>query len=243
MYTHMTFAFGLLDTLLTRRGFFFPKKYDMIETTRPKGNAPSANKRFIRRFIMFHSFFTSPALLEAAEKAFVWQDHTAKLLTTVFLSMVPTFEGRYAVVTAIGMGLPVIFSYFLAFLCSSLPVPFILLLLRPVLDWFYTLPIKPVRKFAEWLEKRSERKRAKMHTKKSGFMGWLSEHLSAETMELVALYIFVALPLPGTGVWTGSAIATLFEMPRGKSAAVILLGNATACLITTLATTGIISLF
>lgn len=186
----------------------------------------------------------SPRLLEALSSTFVWQDHMSKLLTTAFLSMIPTFEGRYAVVTSIAMGIPVLFSYILAFVCSSIPVPFILLLLRPILDWFYTLPIKPVRKFAAWLENRSTKKRAKMaNNKKTGVMGWLSNHVSSDTLELIALYIFVAVPLPGTGVWTGSAIATLFEMPRGKSAAVILLGNATACLLTTLATTGVLTIF
>ena len=115
-------------------------------------------------------------------------------------------------------------------------------LLRPVLDWFYTLPIKPVRKFAQWLERRSARKREKMHSDRKGVMGWLANHVSAETLELIGLYVFVALPLPGTGAWTGSAIATLFEMPRGKSFLAILLGNFTACLITTLATPGVVNL-
>ena len=55
------------------------------------------------------------------------------------------------------------------------------------------------------------------------------------------MYLFVALPLPGTGVWTGSAVATLFEMPRIKALVVILLGNVTACLITTLAATGVLA--
>ena len=119
-------------------------------------------------------------------------------------------------------------------------MPFILLLLRPVLDWFYTLPIKPVQKFAAWLEKRSARKREKMHSdNQKGLMGRLGRHVSADTLELIALYVFVAVPLPGTGVWTGSAIATLFEMPRGKSAIAILLGNDTACLITMLMTMGV----
>ena len=66
---------------------------------------------------------------------------------------------------------------------------------------------------------------------------------SAEAAELLGLYLFVAIPLPGTGVWTGSAIATLFNMPRGKAAAAILIGNVTACLITTLATTGVLAVF
>ena len=48
---------------------------------------------------------------------------------------------------------------------------------------------------------------------------------------------------PATGVWTGSAIATLFNMPRGKAAAAILLGNVTACLIMTLAASGVLAIF
>lgn len=181
-------------------------------------------------------------LMSAAQNAFVWQEHIGKIVTTALLSMVPTFEGRYAVAVALGMGMPIGFAYLLALISSSIPMPVILLLLRPVLDWFYTLPIKPVRKFAAWLERRTERKRAAMQEKSaSGVRGKMARYFSASTLELIGLYIFVALPLPGTGVWTGSAIATLFEMPRGKSAVAILLGNATACLIMTLATSGVLA--
>ena len=188
---------------------------------------------------MIDKLFTRPAtLLAAAQGAFVWQEHTREIITTVLLSMVPTFEGRYAVTVALGMGMPPVFSYLLALICSSIPVPFILLLLRPVLDWFYTLPIPPVRRFAAWLERHAAKKREAMNEKnRTG----LRARLSTDAAELLALYIFVAVPLPGTGVWTGSAIATLFNMPRGKAALVILLGNATACLITTLATTGVLA--
>jgi len=183
-------------------------------------------------------------LMEAVSAAFVWQENIGKLASTAFLSMVPAFEGRYAVVTSIAMGVPPVFSYLLALVFSTLPMPFVLLLLRPILDWFYTLPIKPVQKFAAWLERRSARKREKMQSDNhSGLMGWLSRYVSEDTLELIGLYVFVALPLPGTGVWTGSAIATLFEMPRAKSAVAILLGNITACLITTLMTTGVLNFF
>ena len=184
--------------------------------------------------------FNSNIMLAAASQPFVWQEHTREIITTALLSMVPTFEGRYAVTVALGMGMPPVFSYLLALICSSIPVPFILLLLRPVLDWFYTLPIRPVQKFAAWLERHAAKKRESMNEKnQKGLRG----RLSADTAELLALYIFVALPLPGTGVWTGSAIATLFEMPRGKAALAILLGNMTACLITTLAATGVLAIF
>ena len=183
-------------------------------------------------------------LLSAAENSFVVSENLSKVLLTILLSLVPTYEGRYAVPVMLGLGMPPLFAYLLAAVCSSIPMPFILLLLRPVLDWFYTLPIKPVRKFAAWLEKRSARKREKMHAKKgSGIRGRLQGRVSQETIELLGLYIFVALPLPGTGCWTGSAIATLFEMPRLKSAIVILLGNFTACAITLFATMGVSSFF
>ena len=183
-------------------------------------------------------------LLSAAENSFVVSENLSKVLLTMFLSLVPTYEGRYAVPVMLGLGMPPLFAYLLAAVCSSIPMPFILLLLRPVLDWFYTLPIKPVRKFAAWLEKRSARKREKMHAGKGGgIRGRLQGKVSQDTIELIGLYIFVALPLPGTGCWTGSAIATLFEMPRLKSAIVILLGNFTACAITLGVSLGAFSIF
>jgi len=186
-----------------------------------------------------NAFYRLAPLMEAAaEKPFIWQEHTRTIIVTALLSMVPMFEGRYAVTIMVGLGMPPVFAYLLAVIASYLPVPFIFLLLRRVLDWFYTLPIKPVRAFAAWLERRAARKRAGMHDKKAG----KTSRFSAETAELLGLYLFVALPVPGTGVWMGAAIATLFEMPRLKSAVAILLGNCTACLITTLITTGIIAL-
>ena len=192
--------------------------------------------------MLHNAFFRFAPLMNAS--AFVWQDNISKIVATALLSMVPTFEGRYAVPVAVAMGMPTLFAFLLAFICSSIPVPFILLLLRPILDWFYTLPIKPVRKFAAWLEARGEKKRVKMHENKdTGLRGKLRKYVSAETIELVGLYIFVAVPLPGTGGWTGSLIATLFNMPRVKSLIAIVLGNATACLLTTLATTGVLAIF
>lgn len=180
--------------------------------------------------------FRLAPLMEMANQPFIWHEHTRKIIFTALLSMVPMFEGRYAVTVMLGLGMPPVFAYLLAVIASYLPVPFILLLLRPVLDWFYTLPIRPVRAFAAWLERRAARKRAGMHDRKN------KSRFSADTAELIGLYLFVALPVPGTGVWMGSAIATLFEMPVMKSAVVILLGNLTACLLTTLLTTGVIAL-
>ena len=193
---------------------------------------------------MLNELYLRAAVLMDAAGGFVWSEHLKEIIGTALLSMVPTFEGRYAVTVMLGYHMPAVFAFLLAVICSTIPMPFILLLLRPVLDWFYTLPIKPVRKFAAWLEHRSARKREKMHANKhKGLRGKLQGRVSEDMIELIGLYIFVALPLPGTGCWTGSAIATLFEMPRGKAAVAILLGNITACGIMTLMALGAFSMF
>jgi len=158
--------------------------------------------------------------------AFIWGEHVSEILLTAFLSMVPLFEGRYALVTAQAMGMPAIPAYIIAVVFSSLPVPVILWLLRPVLDWMYTWPIGFVRKIAAWVDARAEKKKG-----------------SVDRLGLWGLYIFVALPLPGTGAWTGSAIATALKMDKKSSLLVIIAGNMTACLITTVLTYMGISLF
>jgi len=155
-------------------------------------------------------------LLEAAEK-FTWAANAKEIVTTAFLSMVPFFEGRYALLVANGLGMPRLQAYLMAFICSSIPVPFILLLLRIILDWMYSWNIAWIRKFLEWLGNRFEKKSK-----------------TVQRIGLLGLYLFVAVPLPGTGVWTGSGIASLLKMKRLQAGIVILLGNATACLITTL---------
>ena len=174
---------------------------------------------------MFDSLLRLAPMMESVQR-FTWATHSKEIVTTALLSMVPTFEGRYALLVGNGMGMPAVSAYFLALIFSTIPMPFILWLLRPVLDWFYTWPIKPVRKFAHWVEQRSMQKGARVD--KAGMLG---------------LYLFVALPVPGTGVWTGSSIAALFKLNPRHSAVAIALGNATACLITTLIYYGISWIF
>jgi uncharacterized membrane protein len=165
-------------------------------------------------------------LFFGANGAFIWADHVTEIIMTALLSMVPLFEGRYALVTAQAMGMPAIPAYLIAVLFSSIPVPIILWLLRPVLDWMYTWPIGFVRKIAAWVDERGERKKGKV-----------------DKLGLWGLYLFVALPLPGTGAWTGSAIATALKMDKKSALMVIIAGNFTACLITTVLTYMGISLF
>lgn len=149
------------------------------------------------------------------QTAFVWSEHLREIAWAALASLVPMFEGRYAIAIMVGMGMPLVFSYLLAFICSSVPMPFILWLYLPVVHWIQRLPyawLGWLKKFCSWLDARAHSKASKMNT--VGYLG---------------LFLFVAIPLPGTGVWTGSLIAAVFGLNRWKSALAILLGNAVAC--------------
>ena len=61
---------------------------------------------------------------------FAWGENLGKIVLTALMSMIPAFEGRYALAVAQGMGMPAIPAFLIAFVCSTLPMPFIFLLLR-----------------------------------------------------------------------------------------------------------------
>ena len=171
---------------------------------------------------MKHLFSTLPLLLTeaasspAAQQVFVWSEHVGEIITVALLSMVPTFEGRYALLVGQAMGMPLLPAFLLAFVMSTVPIPFVFWLLKPILKWFYSLSAKPVQRFTAWIEGRAQKKAKDL-----------------ETGSLVALFMFVAIPLTGTGVWTGSIIATLLDMDRKRAGVAIALGNLGACAIMT----------
>ena len=134
--------------------------------------------------------------------------------TVLGMSMLPVLEVKAAIPVGLAMGLPLWETFFIALLGSCIPVPFILLLLRPFFHWCKGRPF--FHRLAEKLEGRFQ--------KKSG---------GVRRYSLLGLFLFVAVPLPGTGVWTGSAIATLLKMNKKQAALAIFLGNVAACLIMT----------
>ena len=117
---------------------------------------------------------------------------------TFLISMVPIIELRGAIPIGQALGL----SFWECFLISSvgniLPVPIILLFVRAVLGWMKG--IKYLDKIALWVEKKA----AKHSGKVTKYATW-------------GLFIFVAIPLPGTGAWTGSLIAALLDMRMKKA--------------------------
>ena len=125
-----------------------------------------------------------------------------KYLIVFFVSMVPIIELRGAIPYAVGFGLPLLPSYIIAIIGNMIPVPFIFLFARKVLVWGSTK--KYIGKFFTWCLKKGEKGGEKLK-------------LSAGKGLYIALLIFVGIPLPGTGAWTGTLAASLLNMDFKKS--------------------------
>jgi uncharacterized membrane protein len=127
-------------------------------------------------------------------------------IITLLMSMVPVIELRGAIPVGIAMGLSPLWSTALSIIGSTIPVPFILLALRPVFDVLKR--VKWMRKLIDKTTVNALRKSDKVV--KYGFWG---------------LMIFVGIPLPGTGAWTGSLIAVLLDIRIRIALPAIFIGN------------------
>ena len=134
----------------------------------------------------------------------------SKYLTIFFISMVPILELRFAMPIAVGMALPYIPALITCVLGNMIPVPFIYLFARKVLEWGKNK--KLIGKFFTWcLEKGSKGgEKLKQSAGNKGIF-W-------------ALLIFVGIPLPGTGAWTGTLAASFLNIDFKTSISAITLG-------------------
>lgn len=132
-----------------------------------------------------------------------------KYLIVFFVSMVPLIELRGAIPIAEGLQLPFVQYYIVAILGNMLPVPIIYFFARKVLVWGSTKPV--IGKFFSWCLDKGERGGKKLQEKTGKGL-------------FVALLLFVGIPLPGTGAWTGALIASLLEVDIKKSSLAILGG-------------------
>lgn len=132
-----------------------------------------------------------------------------KYLIVFFVSMVPLIELRGAIPIAEGLQLPFVQYYIVAILGNMLPVPIIYFFARKVLVWGSTKPV--IGKFFSWCLDKGERGGKKLQEKAGKGL-------------FVALLLFVGIPLPGTGAWTGALIASLLEVDIKKSSLAILGG-------------------
>ncbi|RHR73455.1 small multidrug export protein [Eubacterium sp. AF15-50] len=125
-----------------------------------------------------------------------------KYLIVFLVSMVPIVELRGAIPIAAGMGLPMVTSYIICVIGNMLPVPVIFLFARKVLIW--GADKKYIGKFFSWCIDKGERGGEKLKSKAGRGL-------------YVALMLFVGIPLPGTGAWTGTLAASFLDMDFKKS--------------------------
>ena len=149
-----------------------------------------------------------------------------QLLFLFFLSMVPIIELRGAIPIGIGWGYPFWLVYALCVVGNLLPVPFLIPFAGKILHWGATLP-KVGRLFQKILD---------IGDKK------VKKTQSADRALLFALFLFVAIPAPGTGAWTGCLIATLLQMRVRRAFLPIAAGVAAAGLIMGVTSYGLFSL-
>lgn len=120
-----------------------------------------------------------------------------KYLIVFFVSMVPIVELRGAIPYAVGMGLPLFPSYIIAVIGNMIPVPFIYLFARKILVW--GADKKYIGTFFTWCLDKGERGGKKLQQKAGRGL-------------FLALLLFVGIPLPGTGAWTGTLAASFLDM-------------------------------
>ena len=142
-------------------------------------------------------------------------------LIAFFISMVPLIELRGAVPYAILMGLPVIPSYIVCIIGNMLPMPFIFFFARKVLEWGADKPV--IGKFFSFCLNKGHSGGEKLKSKAGKGLYF-------------ALFLFVGIPLPGTGAWTGTLAASILDMDFKKSVLAVMAGVVLAGIIMGFAT-------
>ncbi|MDO5134580.1 MAG: small multi-drug export protein [Eubacteriales bacterium] len=145
-------------------------------------------------------------------------------LIVFFVSMLPLIELRGAIPYAVGFGIPLVPAYIIAILGNMLPVPFIYLFARKILLWGKDKPL--IGKFFTLCLEKGEKGGKKLQE-------------TAGKGLFVALMLFVGIPLPGTGAWTGTLAASLLDMDFKSSVLAVLLGVILAGIIMGAASAGL----
>lgn len=147
-----------------------------------------------------------------------------KYLWVFFVSMVPIIELRGAIPISQGLGLPLLQSYIVAVIGNMLPVPIIYLFARKVLEWGANMPV--IGKFFSFCLEKGKKGGEKLQETAGKGLFW-------------ALMIFVGIPLPGTGAWTGTLAASILDMDFKSSILAVMLGVLLAGIIMGVASAGV----
>ena len=148
------------------------------------------------------------------------QDKIPEELVAFVISLCPVLECRGGMIAARLMEIPFIKAFLICYLGNMLPIPFIILFIRKIFDFLRKFKI--FAKIVERLEAKGEKNKEKILK----YEAW-------------GLLVFVAIPLPGTGGWTGALMAALLDIRMKKSLPIIALGVLIAGFIMSALTYGI----
>ncbi|MBQ6355023.1 small multi-drug export protein [Candidatus Saccharibacteria bacterium] len=151
-------------------------------------------------------------------------------LIVFIVSMVPLVELRGAIPIGVGLGLPEILTLVIAIFGNLLPVPLIFVFARRFLEWGANKSCqKTLKKFCNFCLKKGEKAGKKL------------QDSTGESLYF-ALFLFVGIPLPGTGAWTGTLAASLLDLDFKKSVIAVIAGVLCAGLIMLLISLGLFNI-
>lgn len=151
----------------------------------------------------------------------LWGTPLGNIVMTFIVSMVPVIELRGAIPLGVLNGLDVEIAMLVSILGNLVPVPFIIIFIRKIFKWMQSKN--------ETLEKVVHKMEEKADKKKDQVLKY----------EFWGLMILVAIPLPGTGAWTGALVAAMLDMQLKRAFPAIALGVLFAGVIVTVATYGV----
>ncbi len=163
-------------------------------------------------------------MIEAIQEFFL--ETVGRAWCVLFCAMLPVIELRGAIPLGAALGLPMMETVLLSIVGNLLPVPLILLLIKWILTAMARSRVKLFSRMANRLFDKAERNRKKIE--RYAFWG---------------LTLFVAIPLPGTGAWTGSLVAALFDMRFWRSLLSVTLGVLAAAVIMATLSYGTVAVF
>ena len=145
-----------------------------------------------------------------------------KEILVAIISVLPILELRGGLLAAGALNLSPFIAYPIAIVANLLPIPFILMFLTPIFNWMKKT--KLFRGLVEKLEKKAEKHKDKF-----------------EKGEFIALILFVGIPIPGTGAWTGALIASVLGMNKKKAMLAITIGVFMASIIMMILSYGLLN--
>ena len=144
----------------------------------------------------------------------------ARELIVFLVSLMPILELRGGIIAGFALQMEWLPTFLIAFVGNLIPIPFILLFIRYI---FKVLKKTPMRSFVHWCERKADQKSEQI--RKYAYLG---------------VFLFVAIPLPGTGAWMGALISALLNMDPKKTFPVIMMGVLTAGIIVSVLSFGVL---